>query len=312
MRAIEELRIPESSDKSEMGSVVTIGVFDGVHRGHMHLINNLKNNSNRMQSIIITFRQHPLSILDSSFTPEYLCSVEDRLMMLKNTGIDVLIAIDFDREISELTAKGFIQLLCKNVNLKTLVVGPGFALGHKREGDIPTLRKLGKEHGFNLKVVNPLIQQASLITSTSIRQALKNGEIQKATDLLGRKFELKGTIVKGDGIGNTIGFPTANLISDGNIMIPNDGIYATWAYFNDSSGEKKKMSATSIGIRPTFGKGHRTVESYILDYQGDLYGQTMTLEFVKRIREQVQYQSVDLLIDQMNLDVSDIREILDN
>ena len=312
MRPIEALRTPESLNKSDKDSAITIGVFDGLHLGHMQLIRTLKDVSKDIQTIVITFSKHPLSVLDCSFAPKYLCSVEDRLSMLNETGVDAVIPLDFDEEIAALEAEAFVQLLCKNLNLKILVVGPGFALGHKREGTVPILKILGEKYGFSVKNVNPLTEHSSLITSTSIREALKDGDVQIASDLLGRNFTLKGKVVKGEGLGHTLGFPTANLLSDNNIVIPNDGIYATWSHFNDGTSVKKMKSATSIGVRPTFGEGHRTVESYILDYKGDLYGKSMTLEFVKRIRDEIQYESVDLLTDQMHIDVHDVRKILDN
>ena len=295
-----------------MGSAVTIGVFDGLHRGHMQLIRTLIDVSLELQSVIVTFSKHPLSVLDSSFAPKYLCSVEDRLSMLNKVGVDVVIPLDFDEEIAALEAEAFVQLLCKNLNLKNIVAGPGFALGHKRQGDIQILKQLGLKYGFAVTDVDPISEHSGLITSTCIRDALKNGFVQKAADLLGRNFMLKGKVVKGDGIGHTLGFPTANILSEKNIIIPNDGIYATWAHFNDGITTRKMKSATSIGVRPTFGKKHRTVESYILDYEEDLYGKSVALEFVDRIRDEIQYESISLLTDQMHMDVRDTRKILDN
>ena len=312
MRSIESLRITESSYKSNMGSAVTIGVFDGLHRGHIELIRTLIDVSKDMLSLVLTFSKHPLSILDSNFAPKYLCSVEDRLSMLKETGVDEVIPLDFDEEIASLSAETFVQLLCNNLNLKVLVVGPGFALGRKREGNVPALKALGEKHGFAVIDVNPLTESSSLINSTSIRESLKNGSVREAANLLGRNFSLKGQVVKGQGVGHTLGFPTANLLSENNIVIPKDGIYATWSYFSDGKSSQKLKSATSIGVRPTFGKHDRTVESYILDYDGDLYGKSMALEFVERIRDEIQYESASRLTDQMHIDVRDTRKILDN
>jgi len=312
MRSIESLRIPEPLRKSNIGSAVTIGVFDGLHRGHMQLIRTLIDVSAELQSIVVTFTKHPLSVLDSSFAPKYLCSVEDRLSILNEVGVDAVLPLDFDEEIATLEAEAFVQLLCKNLNLKNLVAGPGFALGHKRQGNLQILKQLGVKYGFAVTDVLPISEPSGLITSTRIRDALNNGFVQKAADLLGRNFMLKGKVVKGDGIGHTLGFPTANILSEKNIIIPNDGIYATWAYINDGISTRKMKSATSIGVRPTFGKEIRTVESYILDYEEDLYGQSMTLEFIDKIRDEIRYESINLLTDQMHVDVRDIRKILDN
>tara|TARA_B100001123_G_C15177417_1_gene973914 strand:- start:214 stop:1152 length:939 start_codon:yes stop_codon:yes gene_type:complete len=312
MRPIESLRITESCNKSNLGSAITIGVFDGLHRGHIQLINTLKDVSKDMLSVVVTFSKHPLSILDSNFAPKYLCSVDDRLFMLNETGVDQVIPLNFDEEIASLSAETFIQLLCNYLKLKLLIVGPGFALGRKREGDVPALKVLGEKYGFTVIDVNPLTESSSLITSTSIREALKHGSVVKAAKLLGRNFTLKGQVVKGEGIGHTLGFPTANILSENNIVIPGNGIYATWSHFNDGTSIYKLKSATSIGVRPTFGKQDRTVESYVLDYEGDLYGKSMTLEFVERIRDEIQYDSVNQLTDQMKLDVRNTRKILDN
>ena len=180
MRPIESLRITESCNKSNSGSAITIGVFDGLHRGHIQLINTLKDVSKDMLSVVVTFSKHPLSILDSNFAPKYLCSVDDRLFMLNETGVDQVIPLNFDEEIASLSAETFVQLLCNYLKLKLLIVGPGFALGRKREGDVPALKVLGEKYGFTVIDVNPLTESSSLITSTSIREALKHGSVVKA------------------------------------------------------------------------------------------------------------------------------------
>jgi riboflavin kinase/FMN adenylyltransferase len=313
--AFEGLTLPPGQLAAERGSAVTIGVFDGVHRGHAHLANILMEHarSGGLRSAVVTFRNHPFSVLRPNFEPKYLCPVKDRIEMLAATGIDAVIDVEFDAKLAELPAAEFVRLLCDRLNMKTLVIGPDFALGRGREGDIAFLRAMGVEAGFEVEVVEPLNDGGARIDSTWIRKALSDGDVTTASELLGRNFTLTGTVVKGVGRGGPLGFPTANLRSPQGLAVPGNGIYAVWAHVPDSeeSGETRRLAcAASIGVNPTFEGSERTVEAFVLDYDGDLYGSQLTLEFVGRLRDEERFDSVQELQDQVDRDVVQTRAIL--
>jgi riboflavin kinase/FMN adenylyltransferase len=293
----------------ERESVLTIGVFDGVHRGHRHLISHLRAEANRSGWLggVLTFRNHPASVLRPDFDPRYLTGVKERLSLIKELGVDFIVPISFDAELSQLSARRFVALLQKRLMMRGLVIGPDFTMGHQRDGDARTLKSLGREMGFALHVVEPLVDEGGhVIRSTSVRQALAKGDVTRVADQMGRNFVLTGTVVRGQGRGGPLGFPTANLRMPDGMAIPGDGIYATLADVD----ERRYMSATSIGERPTFGEGGHVVEVFILDFHGDLYDQAIRLEFVRRLRDEVRFESVRALQEQVDKDVDQTRAIL--
>ena len=292
-------------------TALTIGVFDGVHRGHTHLISQLVSEaaSKRLMAGVVTFREHPAAVLSPSFQAQYLTSFEDRLDLLNKTAIDLAVPITFDRALAGLTAEEFITLLQERLRMVSLVVGPDFAMGRKREGTIERLTELGDEMGFTLKVVEGL-QEANgdTVRSTTVRNALAEGDVERVADLLGRRFTLKGPVVSGEGRGGKLGIPTANLAPPREMATPGDGIYVAYAHLDDH----KMKAAVSIGTNPTFGGHDRTIEPFILDFDGNLYGSTLRLEFVRRLRDQVKFDSVDALLEQIDRDVAQTRQILEN
>ena len=212
-----------------------------------------------------------------------------------------------------MSAADFVQLMCEKLGMKALVVGPDFALGRGREGDIDFLRDMGRKVGFQLDVVEPLAQDGHRIDSTGIRQALLKGDVTGAARLLGRNYELAGEVVVGHGRGGPLGFPTANLRTAEILSVPANGIYAAWAHFDRVPGDSepaKMMCATSIGTNPTFGESERTVEAFMLDFQGDLYGSSITLEFVRRLRDEERFASAQALKEQVGRDVEITRALL--
>ena len=289
-------------------SVVTIGVFDGVHKGHTHLISYLAREARRAGRLsgVVTLRNHPASVLSSDFKPFYLTDVEDRVRRIEKIGVDFVVPVTFDLELSGLSARAFASLLQDHLQMAGLVIGPDFALGHRREGDAATLASLGQEMGFSVHVVEPLIEDGQPIKSTAIREALATGDVTDAAGLLGRNFVLTGTVVEGQGRGQPLGFPTTNLEIPEGMAVPGDGIYATWAVL----GTRRLMAATSIGTRPTFGAGPRAVEAFIMDFEGDLYGQQLRLEFVRWLRGEERYASVRDLQEQVEKDIDQARAIL--
>lgn len=289
-------------------TVLTIGVFDGVHLGHQRLILQTKDaaaKSNAL-SVVLTFSNHPLAVLSPGTVVTYLNDLEERLELLKALGVDYVIAVSFTEETAQLSARQFVSLLRQSLKMRGLVVGPDFALGHNREGNVPTLRALGQEMGFSVDTVEPITQGDQIVSSTSIRRALAQGDVARAGKLLGRPFTLRGRVVKGEKRGKSLGFPTANIDVSADQALPADGVYVTRAYVADFV----YPSATNIGIRPTFPESRRTVEVYIIDFDGDLYGKRLKIELVERLRGEIRFESVEELKEQMIKDIERTRALL--
>lgn len=282
-------------------TVLTIGVFDGVHLGHQHLMNYLKRQAISVDCIpgVVTFRSHPQHVM-SPRTPLFrLVTLDERIRLIRQLGIDLVVPISFDLEVAQVSARDFVGLLKKHLKMRGLVVGPDFALGKGREGDVVALRKLGKEMDFWVEVVPPEIINGEVISSTSIRRALSAGDIAKVTRLLGRPFVLHGRIVHGDERGKQLGFPTANLAFSRGQALPADGVYVTKAYI----GQNTYPSVTNIGKRPTFGKNERTVEVYLIGFSGEVYGEDLRIELVERLRAEKRFSSPEELTAQISQDV---------
>ena len=289
-------------------SVLTIGVFDGVHLGHQSLIAKVIAEARAQNAAagVLTFRNHPDSVLNPNFQPQYITSIEERIRLIEELGADFVVPVSFDKEVAGLRARKFAELLRSKLRMSGLVVGPDFAMGYKREGNVDTLTTIGAELGFSVSAVDLLSEGGSAVHSTSIRSALVDGGVADAAKKLGRNFAIIGTVVTGDRRGRTLGFPTANIEVRPHMAIPGNGIYATRAFVN---GERY-MAATSIGTRPTFdGKG-RTIEAYLLGFDSNLYNMELRLEFVQRLRDELKFDSVDALLEQMELDVEQTRTLL--
>ena len=304
MRVHEEL--PDTPP--DRSTILTIGVFDGVHRGHQHLLKRVVEEASRegMLSGVLTFVNHPRSVLVPDTCISYITSVEDRLTLLKEAGIDMVIPLHFDMELSRLRAHEFTGLLQERLRMAGLVMGYNFAMGYKREGTPETLATIGNEQGFFVNVVDAVSVEGGRVSSTVIRDSVTAGDVAGASELLGRPFSLCGKVVVGDGRGKTLGFPTANLDYSEDRLAPGNGVYATWACV----GDDRYMAATNVGVRPTFGENERAVEAFLLDFDGDLYGKDVTLEFVGRLRDELRFESAEALVTQMHLDVEQARETL--
>ena len=289
-------------------TVLTIGVFDGVHRGHKRLMEHLVNRAREAGKLagVLTFKNHPDSTFRRDFKPQYITSFQDRLRLIKECGVDFVVPVTFDEELSRLRASEFVDMLKSRLHMKGLVVGPDFAMGYKREGTVKTLSQCGQEKDFFIEVVDLLEEGGVAVRSTSIRRALASGDLKTANSMLGRRFELAGPVVEGAKRGRTLGYPTANIDIDSGMICPANGIYATFAEF---AGEEHE-AATNIGTRPTFDDGERTVEAFVLDFDGDLYGETVRLHFVKKLRDELKFDSVDELLVRMGEDVKETRAIL--
>jgi riboflavin kinase / FMN adenylyltransferase len=289
--------------------LLTVGVFDGVHLGHKYLIARLvaAAKERHMQSGVITFRRHPREVLSPSLMLPRLTDPQQKVELLKQEGVDAVVVLSFDGEMSSISARDFVVLLQNKLRMKGLVVGPDFALGKNREGDIDTLRKMGQEMGFDITVVSPKRVSRAIVSSTAIRKAMAAGDVKKVNSMLGRPFSLIGRVVSGSHRGGSqLGFPTINLDVDANQALPPDGVYATRTHIDG----KTYQSMTNVGTRPTFGGESRTIESHILDFQGDVYGHEARLDFIGRLRDEVKFESVDALKKQIAKDIVKGRAML--
>jgi riboflavin kinase/FMN adenylyltransferase len=291
-------------------TVLTIGVFDGVHLGHQFLLDQLKRQavSRGLLAGVVTFDQHPEEVLGGIGRLPWLTDAGEKENIIRNLGIGLVATIPFNARVAGLDASQFVGLLVKHLRMKGLVVGPDFALGRGRQGDMARLRTLGQEMGFTVDSVPPMVLDSAVVSSTAVRQALADGDVRKFRRLVGRYFSLRGEVSRGARRGTGLGFPTANLSIDSRRAMPADGVYATWAYLEDI----RHPSATNVGVRPTFDNGQRLAEVYILDYHGsDLYGHQLRIELVDRLREERRFASVEELKAQMAQDVAEARVVLD-
>lgn len=304
MQIIEEL----SDFSPKQDTLLTIGVFDGVHRGHQHVIGQLKHKAveKGLLAGVVTFKRHPLEVLNPERNITYLTTLEERLSLIRALGIEIVVALTFTSELSRLSAREFVVLLQRYLRMKGLLIGPDFTLGRERNGNASTLAALGKELQFSVDTVSPLKSEQQVISSTAIREALTRGEMRSATKLLGRYFSLSGTIIPGNERGRILGFPTANIGVNENRTFPSDGVYATWAHVND----QVYHAVVNIGFRPTFGNGKRTVEVYLFNFVGSLYGSYMTIDLVDKIRSEMKFSSAIALSEQIKKDIEQAQTIL--
>ncbi len=289
-------------------TLLTIGVFDGVHRGHLSLLGHLAERAREKGCLagVVTFKTHPEKVLGRRDMIPWIITLQERVRLLKAAGVDVVAPVTFTRGVAGLTARDFVLLLKKNLNMCGLVLGPDFALGRGRQGSPEYLQQLGAEQGFRVEVVKPAKLGGEVISSSAIRQLLAEGYINKVNDMLGRCFSLDGRVVLGDQRGRTLGFPTANLKVQPEQAMPRDGIYATLAHI----GGSVLPSVTNIGVRPTFNGLKRLIETFIFDFNGDLYRRKLTIELVARLRDEMKFSSAGQLKEQMARDVKGAREIL--
>ena len=281
--------------------LLTIGVFDGVHLGHKYLISQLMEHARRedLLSGLVTFRQHPREVLSPQTQLPFLTNLAQRVDLLKSEGIEAVMPLSFTPELAQLSARQFVSLLKKYLRMVGVVIGPDFALGRNREGSPDALRKLGQELNFRVTVIPPITSNGEVVSSTTIRNALADGDMKRVRNLLGRIFSLQGRVTTGAGRGSGLGFPTANLEIDPKQALPAEGVYATWAYIDNQAYQ----SMTNIGKRPTFGNDDRTIEVFLLNYHGNLYGSELRIDITERLRDEKRFDTVDELKKQIAEDV---------
>ena len=300
-RALEEITL--------QNSWLTIGVFDGVHLGHQEIMKLLTTgaHTHNMPSVVLTFHPHPAKILGHGEI-RLLTLPDERAELLAGMDMDVVITEPFTKELSNVSAFDFMSRLTRVLGLKHLLIGYDFALGKGREGNATRLTEIGRELGYSVEVVSALSNAKGVISSTEIRKLVSVGNVSEASRLLGRPYSLQGLVVRGDGRGRKIGVPTANIDYPHEKIVPALGIYAGWAYLS----QNRYKAAISIGINPTFtpDKQVPSVEAYILDFDEDIYGEQLKIEFIARLRDELKFDSVETLVDQIWRDVEESRKLL--
>lgn len=293
-------------------SWVTIGSFDGVHRGHQAIVHTLTAGAHAAgaPAVVLTFHPHPAVVLGGRQGPFYLTTPEERAAILGELGVDVVVSFPFNREVAQMTAREFMSLLSKHLKLSELWVGYDFALGRGREGTVPVLRQIGEELGYRVEQIAPIEIDGQIISSSQIRSALMEGEVEKAAQMLGRPYRIGGPVVTGDSRGRTIGIPTANLEVPNERVLPKAGVYACQAFHNG----RTYQAVTNVGFRPTFENQPPTprVEAHLLDFDQDLYGQNLDLTFNARLRDEQRFPGVEALVRQIHEDIERARTILAN
>ena len=295
------------------GSVVTIGAYDGVHLGHQAVIAEVRRRAADagLTSTVVTFDRHPAAVVRPATAPRLLTDLGQKLELLEATGIDRCLVVSFDEVRSMEPAEDFVrEVLVHRLAARQVIVGEDFHFGHQRRGDVALLRSMGGDLGFTVEGL-PLVSVdgADKASSTAIRHALVEGDLERASAMLGRPHEVRGVVAHGDERGRELGFPTANVSVPGEILLPADGIYAGW--FERADGTVWP-AALSLGRRPTFyAEAHVSLlEAHLLDFEGDLYDEAVRVRFVRFLRGEVKFNSVDELVDQIGRDCSDARAIL--
>lgn len=291
-------------------SIVTIGVFDGIHRGHLTLIQDLVDEAHALGqlAVVMTFHPHPDVLLKDIQSRYYLTSPEQRAKLLGDMGVDVVVTHPFNHEVRTMRAEAFVDNLLKSLNMTSLRVGTDFALGYQREGNVDYLRELGQEKGYGLRPIDLVSfnDGGEIISSSSIRHLLQAGDVQEANSLLGRAYAVDGTVIQGDQRGRLIGFPTANMKVWEQQILPSQGVYAGWATVD---GERF-MAVTNLGTRPTFDGASLSLEPHLLDFDRDIYGKRINLTFEHRLRSEQQFDGLESLKKQLQSDIEQGRDLL--
>ena len=305
MNVIDNL---ETFDQPLNNPVLTIGNFDGVHKGHLALFNKVKERARALngQSAVMTFEPHPIRIMKPGNGPPLITPIKQKLKLIWDAGIDAIFCIPFSREFAGVSARDFVEnILVRKIGIRELVVGYDYTFGHNRQGNINLLKQMGTRFDFRVHVMDPVHIDHKLVSSTSIRKLVQDGNLSEATVLLGRNYQICGTVIKGkDRGGRLLGFPTANLklIDE---LIPKKGVYAVTVFID----EKSYYGVTNIGFNPTFGDGLLSVETHLLDFNGDLRGKTIKVNFLHRLRDEKTFKGIDELADHIEKDIQKARKL---
>lgn len=296
--------INEINNKNK--SVITIGNFDGLHKGHQVLIRETVDyaKKNNIQSIVFTFENHPANYFIPN-SVKNIISEKQKLAILKNMGVDMVISIPFDDYMTKITPNEFVRdILVNKLNIEKLIIGHDFTFARNKEGNTESLQLLSYKYKFNLQVVSPIRINGIRVSSTKIRSLILEGSLDKVRQYLGYNYQLQGRVIHSKKLGRTIGFPTANLESDNNMVIPKNGIYATKVYVED----KVYFGATNVGYNPTVNGKSLSIETNILEFDEDIYGKNIKIEFLERIRDEKKFSSLEELKNQLGKDTNYVFE----
>ena len=283
--------------KLKYPTYIALGSFDGLHLGHMHLINETVKLSkeNNAKSMICTFKNHPLSVINKEICPKLIMDNETKIKLLENTGIDIVNLVNFDKEFMKITPEEFIKNMVKFYNAKGIVVGFNYRFGYKNLGDVEMLQKYSSKLGYKLCVCEAISVNNEVVSSSSIRHLIAEGDIIKACELLGRPHTIAGEVIKGKQLGRTIGFPTVNLNYSKQYILPKGGVYYTLAEYDNHIYK----AITNIGYNPTVEGGKLSVETYILNFDKQIYGEKVKIYFINRIRDEVKFDTIEELRQQL-------------
>ena len=291
-------------------SVATIGFFDGVHRGHRFLIGQVTDEARRrgLRSMVITFDQHPRQVLQQNYQPQLLSTLENKLVLLSRTGVDYVVVVHFDLALASLSARQFMELILRQqLHVRQLVIGYDNRFGHDRTEGFSDYVRYGREMGIDVVQSEPYLLHGVKVSSSVVRSFIQAGEIEMANECLGYPYTIEGKVVDGVKEGRRLGFPTANLVPSSLIqLLPAAGVYGVKVRTEGSMTQRQGM--TNIGMRPTFGGHHQTVETNIFDFEDNIYGQRLLLSFYSRIRDERKFDNVEQLIQQLRQDRKDIEE----
>lgn len=296
------IRDTDLKDIQTSDNYIALGSFDGLHLGHLSLIHKVHQEAqkNGGKSIVYTFKNHPRVVLNKENAPKLLMNNDEKAEILQKCGIDMLYFQDFDSEFMKMTPREFVEFLINKFHAKGLVVGFNYKFGYKNMGDTKLLQKLAEEYDFKLFIMEPCIYEDEVISSTRIRKAIEYGEVQKACEMLSHPLRLSGEVMHGRKIGRTIGFPTANLNYNKNYVLPAIGVY----YTNVKVNNIIYKGITSVGNNPTVDGKNLTIETYILDFNEDIYGKNIEVFFIKKIRNEKKFSGIEQLKDQLKKDKS--------
>ncbi len=297
--------VPRSWALDAAPTAVTVGVYDGVHRGHQAVLAALREGG-EARVAVVTFRQHPATIVAPGRAPRLITSLEQRIELLAHYGADIVALLDFDDGFRRLAAATFVeQVLVGALHATSVAVGDGFRFGYGLEGDVALLRELGGQHGFTVADV-PIFGGDDPVRSTAIRDALEEGDVARAASMLGRPFQVRGVVLRGDGRGRDLGFPTANIEVPAGLARPRRGVYAAWA----GRRSVDRPAVVNVGVRPTVDGSRELVEVHLLDGPAELYGEEVWVDFVARLRDEVRFANLDALVSQITADADRARALL--
>jgi riboflavin kinase/FMN adenylyltransferase len=306
VRGIDEL-------PANLRFVLAIGTFDGVHRGHARVIKALTDAALELDAVpvVLTFDPHPAQVLRGS-PPPLLCDLDERMELLDHLGVELCVVQRFDQQFADQSAEDFLVRLAHGRQLSALVITEESAFGRDREGGLPAIRRLAREFGYRVIEVPRLAGKEGIVSSTTLRREVEHGRLSDVRRLLGRRYAVVGSVVEGDKRGRTLGYPTANLRFANPVALPPDGVYAVRVAWDDANGARqRKHGVASLGVRPTFkNDGARLLEVHVFDFDGDLYGLKMRVEFVRRLRGEKRFSSAATLVHQMDRDAQRARAVL--